>query len=63
MCRICHKILNMNIHRHIRNKHPDIYLKENPIPQESIVDEELRIKNLCENSAVGTRKYLYNTGA
>ncbi|XP_045767799.1 uncharacterized protein LOC123869105 [Maniola jurtina] len=55
MCRICHKILNMNIHRHIRNKHPDIYLKENPIPQESIVDEELRIKNLCENSAVGTR--------
>nr|XP_034828538.1 uncharacterized protein LOC117985858 [Maniola hyperantus] len=47
----------MNIHRHIKNKHPDIYFKENPITstQEPSVEEELRIKNICENTVVGTR--------
>ncbi|CAH2267939.1 jg8401 [Pararge aegeria aegeria] len=54
-CRICHRLLNMNIHRHIKTKHPDIYLKENPKVQDPDIKEELRMKNLCEKTAIGVR--------
>ncbi|XP_023944171.2 uncharacterized protein LOC112050199 isoform X1 [Bicyclus anynana] len=58
MCLICQKFLRMNIHRHIKQRHPAIYLKENPTTVESTAvskqDEDM-IRNLCEKTSAGTR--------